>query len=170
MDRDIDKKLDEHIGLIKGYAQVALTKIMKPMKYSLDDLTQEGVIAFLYAERSFMKDRNASFRTHLTNCLRNHFSNLVKRTYRNKEIVNLSFYNTFYDNEIFSMNIDALKIIQTSFIIESLGKEELEYVNTILSLVHKPKRRRRKVARETLKISYEREMELRNSIRDKIRK
>jgi len=143
---------------------------MKPAKYSVDDIIQEGVLAFLYAEKEFMEGRGASFKTYLTRCLRNHFINLIRQTYRNKEV---SDYPSL--EEVNSVNkkatpLDTLEIVQTSFIIESFSDNELEYVNAILSLTHKARGGRRKTARRNLGISYEREVELRNSIRDKIRK
>lgn len=160
-----DKKLDEYIKLIEGHARVALMKIMKPAKYSLDDLIQEGVIAFLYAKQEFVESRGASFRTFLIKCLRNQFTNLVKKSYRNKEINDYSSLN-----ETNSATLSTLEIVQISFVIKSFSADELEYVNAVLSLAHKSRGSRRKVARQNLGISYEREVELRNSIRDKIKK
>ena len=179
MNTNIDRKLDKHIELIGRYARVALTKIMKPAKYSLNDLIQEGVLAFLYAEKQFDKDRGVLFRTYLINCLRNHFTNLVKHSYRGKKMDSLSSWGNLLDGELSSeldstsrKNAipDTLEIVQVSFLIRSFNEDELEYVNAILSLKHKPRRSRRKTARKELGISYEREVELRNSIRDKIRK
>ena len=108
MDTNIDKKLDKHLNLIERHAHVALKKIMKPVKYSLDDLIQEGVLAFLYAKRGFEEDRNTSFRTYLTTCLRNHFTNLVKQTYHNKErsdyssLEEINSISKIIDNAIFN--------------------------------------------------------------------
>ncbi len=176
---DINEKLDKHTDLIKRHAQVALRKIMKPAKYSLDDLIQEGVLAFLYAEREFVEGRGASFQTFLTTCLRNHLTNLVKQTYRSKEMDDPSSWNNLrgskFSGEINSKkerNVvpDTSEIVQVFFIIESFSDEELEYVDAMLSLVHKSRGGRRKATRKNLGISYERETELRNSIRDKIRK
>jgi len=36
--------IDNYTELIEKHAQVAWTKIMKPVKYSLDDLIKEGAL------------------------------------------------------------------------------------------------------------------------------
>lgn len=171
MNRNIDKKLDDHIQLIERYARVALLKIKKPAKYSLDDLIQEGVLAFLLAEKEFVEGRGATFRTYLTRCLRNWFASLVKHTYQNKE--KDGFQEKDYNDEWCSKKKtipDILELVQVSFIIKSLSKEELQYISTVLSFSHIHRRSRRKNSRTHLGISYEREVELRNSIKDKIKK
>ena len=161
----MDINIDDYTELIEKHARVAWTKIMKPAKYSLDDLIQEGALAFLHAKREFVEGKGATFQTFLISCLRNWFTNLIKKTYRNKERNDYSSLN-----EINSATLDTLEIVQTLFIIESFSADELRYTNAILSLAHESRGGRRKAARQNLGISYEREVELRNSIKDKIKK
>ena len=173
----IEVELETYIELIKKHARVALKKIKKPAKYGLDDLTQEGAIVFLYTKKEYVY-RGASFKTILTKRLRNHYVNLVRRSYRNKEISNTPSWGSsrmgnFLRETIFTSkksSIDTFEIVQMSFVIDDFNEYELEYIHAVLSFTHKPRRSRRKAARETLEISYERESELRASIKDKIRK
>jgi len=163
-----DEILDSYTELITRYAQVAMKKLKKPTKVSLNDLKQEGAVVFFLSKKLYKKDRGASFKTFLTRCLQNHFADLVKKTYRNMEINNLSFQDDFHDE--LNYVVDTFEIVQLSFIIEDFSSDELNYINAVLSFTHKHRRSRRKAAREFLGISYEREQELRRSLKDKIRK
>jgi RNA polymerase sigma factor (sigma-70 family) len=163
------KLLEEHTQLIRDYAQIALRKLKKPTISNVDDLIQEGVIAFLNASDDYDKDRGASFKTFLITCLKRHFTDLISRSYRKKEVANsVHIDNHVSKNQKTAQN--TLDIVQTQFLIESLTEDEIMYVSAVISLADKFRRSRRKLARESLGISYEREMELRRSISDKIRK
>lgn len=164
-----------HTGLIKKYAQVAMIKVKKPTEYTLDDLFQEGALVFLRTEKTYVKSRGASFKTFLTLCLRNHFASLVKRTYRKQ----IPSWITALDRSTFSEEmdfitkkkaLDTFEVVQMLFLIDSFSSDELKYVNTIMSFIYIPKRYRRKTTREALGISYDREKELRRSLKDKIKK
>ena len=173
----INVKIETFNELIKNYARVALKKIRKPAAFNLDDLVQEGAIVFLYTKKEYVY-RGASFKTILTKRLRGHYASLVKRSYRNKEINNIPFWDSSQANnflkDTFLTNkkhgIDTFEIVQMLFIIDDFNENELDYICAVLSFTHIPRRSRRKTARETLGISYERESKLRASIKDKIRK
>lgn len=168
----IDEKLDLNIELIKRHARVALTKVKKPTSLSLDDLIQEGVVVFLKADERYLKNRSASFKTYLTTCLRNHYTSLIKRTYRNKKVTGFPSWDNLQDDAFFGgiNSLDAFEIVQLSFIIEDFSSDELKYVDAMLSFTHKHRKSRRKATREVLGITYEREQELRRSLYDKIKK
>jgi len=173
----IDVKLETYTELIKNHAQVALKKIKKPAKYNLDDLTQEGVIVFLYTKKEY-EYKGASFKTILTKRLRGHYTTLVKRSYRNKEVNNIPSWDNSQISNFLRETIltskksgtDTFEIVQMSFVIDNFNDDEIKYINAVLSFTHKPRRSRRKATREILGISYERESKLRASIKDKIRK
>ena len=173
MDADKNKLFNEHYSLIQRYARVAWTKIRKPARCSIDDLTQEGVRVFLSIVRNFDKDRGTTFRTFLIGCLRNHFASLVTQSYQNK--LNSSLQDTkFFENRVSRHGknelSEPLEMVQMSYLIQSFNIEEVEYIVTILACTHVPQRSRRKVTRENLEISFEREVKLRNGIMAKIKK
>lgn len=171
---DTDKQLfDEYYDLIQKHARVAWTKIMKPPKCTLDDLVQEGVQCFLDTKRQFDDSRGIAFRTFLIGCLRKHFTSLVRQSYQDK-MSPLLLDNKFLETEVLgygkSRIPNPLEIVQISFLIQSFNAEEIEYVTAILACTDVPKRSRRKTARKNLRISFEREVKLRNGIRAKIKK
>ncbi len=164
-----NQPFDEYRDLIQKHAQVAWTKIMRPPKCTLDDLFQEGVQCFLDTRRQFDSSRNIVFRSFLIGCLRKHFTSLVQRSYQNK----LSFSQDNLDAEVMGYGRNRipnpLEMVQLSFLIQSFNQEEIRYIITILACTE-PKRSRRKAARKSLSISFEREVKLRNGIMAKIRK
>jgi hypothetical protein len=183
----IDVALDPYLDLIERHAQVALKKIKKPAEHTLEDLIQEGVVVFLYTKDEF-EDRGASFKTILTKRLRGHLSTLVKRTYRNK--VNFGMASRDELEEMFSdidkkntkkkdivkkiVSIskkdvmDVFEIVKMSSTFNTFNRDEVAYIDAVLSFSHIPKKGRRKAARKLLGISYEKERRLRESIKDKI--
>jgi len=177
MDTDKTRKLDDWLHLIETHAWVAWTKIRKPAEHAMDDLIQEGVTVFLNACNDFSGDRGASFRTFLTGCLRNHFTSLAKQTYQNKltSQTSSSLQGNRFREEVDSKHrvsamSTTLEEVQMLFLMRSFSPEELEYITAILACAHISPRSRRKAARQDLNISFEREVKLRNSIRDKIKK
>lgn len=174
---DTSRKLDDWFHLIETHAWVAWTKIRKPAECTMDDLIQEGVTVFLNACNDFNEEKGTTFRTFLTGCLRNHFTSYAKQTYRNKPGIDFSreerslVFQKEEDNRQRPGALSTtLEIVQMLFLLRSFNPEELEYITAILACTHISPRSRRKVARQNLNISFEREVKLRNSIRDKIRK
>lgn len=169
--------LSIHAKLIKQYAQVALRKLKKPTICNVNDMYQEGVIAFLGAEVNYDETRGASFKTFLITCLRQHFSDLITQSYRKKETANSALIEQTVINKrenlyrkIFQHTADTFEIVQMQFLLKDFTEDEIKYIDMIISLVNIARRSRRKRTRENLGISYEREMALRRSIHDKIKK
>lgn len=171
--------VDTYLELIEQHARVALKKIKRPRRYTLEDLVQEGVVVFLFTKKEYV-DRGATFKTILIKRLRGHFASLVKRTYRIKE-ENRIFLGqrdpraagTIKNGKIvpeLDIGSGPFEIACLSFTIENFTKEEIDYVNAMLSHTHISKRSRRKVVRETLEMSYGREVKVRRSIGVKMKK
>lgn len=164
--------IDEYTKLIEGHAHVALKKVRKPSEYDLDDFIQEGVKILLITKDIYDPERGCSFRSFLTGMLRQHFGSMVTQSYKHTK--------TTYDKgtaiknrtqyKVAKFFHSAFDIVSMKYIIQDFTIDELEYVRTIFLFIDKPTKFRRKFTREALKISYERERELRNSIWDKIRK
>jgi len=175
--------LKQYIRFIEDHARVAYHKIKKPSQCTIQDLVQEGVVVFLLAKRDY-NERKASFKTFFTMRLRNHFSDIVKKSYRNKEVEAfhiviqqcIAGYDSLKDGDILNRilsqkNIpNPIEVTQITFLLKALTPEELEYTKTMIFLHKKAYHTRRRIARETLGISYAREVKLRNSIKSKIRK
>jgi len=161
--------IDDYTKLIQRYAYVALKKVKKPPDYDFEDLVQEGVVVFLSAKKAYASDRGCSFKSFLTMCLRQHFGSLVSQSYKNKKMTDQEFENRI-PYRMLKISHSAFDIVSMMFVLNDFSLDELEYVKTILSYTHKPTKYRRKLTRETLEISYEREVKLRGSIHDKILK
>lgn len=158
--------LEQHHKLIEDYAKVAYHKIRKPPQYSTKDLIQEGIVVFLLTREDYSSERGASFKTYLTMRLRQHFSDVVKKSYQH-------FKDGLGGKERIerkSRVVDPVEATHITFLLKELTPEELEYTETMLLLYGERYFVRRKVARSMLGISYGREVKLRNSIRDKVRK
>jgi len=165
----MNETIDSYTNLIKNHARVALKKMKKPLNCDIEDLTQEGTIVFLNVKEVYEEDRGCSFKSFLTRCLRQHFGDLVSRSYRSKETTGVELGNKLLI-ETSKISHNAFDIVSTRFIIDDFSFDELEYVKMIFSFINISTKYRRKLVRKTLKISYDREMELRRSIHDKIRK
>lgn len=75
-----DIRLDDYMPTIKAYARVGLRKMRRPSIFSLDDMVQEGVIAFIRARDTDKK--KSKFSTYLTTCIRNKFYSLMVKSFR----------------------------------------------------------------------------------------
>ena len=164
-------EFNDHIKLIQNYAHVALKKLKQPPEHDFNDLVQEGAVVFLDAKDRFRHDKNCSFKSFLTLLLKQHFGTLVVNSYKNKKDVSLTTLG--FDNKNFETSggtHDALMVVSMLHILADFSSDELSYIKTILLFVDQSTKYRRKLTRNTLKISYERETELRNSIYDKMKK
>lgn len=173
---DTSRELDDWLHLIKIHAWVAWTKVRKPAECTMDDLIQEGVTVFLNACNDFNGGKATTFRTFLIGCLRNHFTSFARQTYRGRPRTDFSHeekslvFQKEEDKHRPGAASTTLDAVQMRFLIQSFNPEELKYITAILACAHISPKRRRKAARQNLNISFEREVKLRNSIRDKIRK
>lgn len=74
--------VEEHKDLIEAMAWVAFTKIRRP-SYDLDDLIQEGrIVCIEWVQRWYRPGKGASLKTFITAGLRNHFADLVRKSFR----------------------------------------------------------------------------------------
>ena len=169
----MDKTVKKYTSLIKRHARVALKKVRKPSEYELDDFIQEGVKILILVKRDmYDPEKKSSFKTFFTRILRQHFGGIVVRSYQHNKIIYNSEGTTVtraqYSAAKFSHS--AFDIVAMRHILEDFTPEELEYVSTVFLFVDWPVKFRRKHVRENLRISHDRERELRNSIHDKILK
>lgn len=72
--------LDDYMELIRNHAKVGLRYMRHPTIYTLDDMIQEGIIAFMKAKRTDKK--KSSFKTWLTTCLRSHYYSMMIRSFK----------------------------------------------------------------------------------------
>ena len=160
--------IEEYYPVIKRHVFVALTKMKKPPDHDFNDLMQEGVQVFLQLKKlgSYDKSRNCSFRSFFIGCLRQHFGNLVRKSYRNLE---LQSKNEFL-GPLRTNSCNPLDVVTTLSILDNFSPEEQEYIRTIFTFTDRPFHFRRKLTREILGITRNREIELRNAIWDKIKK
>jgi len=168
----MNEQLDPYTELIQNYAYVALRKIKKPSGMTFEDLFQEGAQVFLVAKILFNKDKKSSFKTWLIRLLRNHFNDIVVRSYHHKK----ESFHSISDQEKahvmkYKLQMDPVEIVHISFLLNNFTVDELEYIKAMLqSIGEKHWSARRGLVRKTMGISYSREMKLRNSIADKVRK
>ena len=168
----MDDQLDLYTELIKRHAYVAFRKIKKPPKLTLGDLVQEGSHCFLVTKHVFYKEQRASFKTFLTRLLRQHFNDIVTRSYRHKE-KSICLINDREKIHVMKhkLQVDPAEIVHVSFLLNDFTADELEYVEAMLqSIGEKRWSSRRGLVRKKLGITYNREVEMRNSLADKVRK
>ena len=169
----IQIQIKDYESLIQKHSWVAFSKIKKPTIYGIEDLHQEGVFVFLHARRSYKKDSPASFRTYLISSLRNHFCDLVQKSYR--AVNQLTGFESNLLATIHSIaNTDTVVTI-LSHHKENFKPIELQYITFLLNT---PKRvqdkfrhcigKRRQVIRRELQISPYKETEIRKSIKRKL--
>lgn len=170
MNADTDEKLDTYRELIKAHAFVALGKMKKPLKCDFNDLFQQGVVVFLQTKKNYSDKREASFRTYLVVCLRQHYSDEVKKSYRNKETNLLCTYHPGKLPAVKHKSCgDPVEAVSITLLLDKFTPDELEYAEVMVSLEGVKRTSRRKVARGILGITTWREKELRNSIESKMK-
>jgi DNA-directed RNA polymerase specialized sigma subunit len=160
-------QLDQYSKLIEDHARVAYHKIRKPPQCTIKDLIQEGVVVFLLTKEAYSNEKGASFKTYLTMRLRQRFSDIVKKSYQH-------FKDGSDRKEKLERrpkaSINPVEAASITFLLEKLTPEELSYTETMLLLYGEKYFTRRKVARGVLRITYGREVKLRNSIRSKVKR
>jgi len=128
---------------------------------------------FMVVKRDmFDPKKGCSFKTFFIRILRQHFGGIVSQSYRRNEITRgieiTPATHAQYSAAKFSHS--AFDIVAMRYILQDFTPDELEYVKMVLSFIGSPVKFRRKLTREALNISCERERELRGSIHDKILK
>ena len=160
-------------GPIQNSAWLTFSKIKKPTIYSIEDLYQEGVLVFLHTKNHYKKDTTASFKTYLISSLRNHFCDLIQRSYRS---INHStnFETPLLETLYSTINGDTLETTLSDYK-ETFKPIELHYISLLLNT---PKRiqdeikncigKRRQVFRKELQLSPYIETKIRKSIKRKL--
>lgn len=83
MDINFEELIQEHKDLIESMAWVAFTKIRRPSSWDLDDLIQEGhIVCIEWVRRWYDPEKGASLKTFITSGLRNHFVDIVRKSFR----------------------------------------------------------------------------------------
>lgn len=83
MDIDYAVLVEEHRDLVESMAWVAFGKIRRPSAWELDDLIQEGyIVCTEWVQRWFDPSKGASLRTFICGGLRNHFTDIVRKSFR----------------------------------------------------------------------------------------
>lgn len=154
--------IEEHKGLIEAMAWVALSKIRRPSSIDFDDLCQEGAIVCLeWVQRWYNPSKGASIRTFITGGLRNHFTDLVRRSFRD--------YPDTEKHEIDlmkrSVDRDPCDIAMfNETMANALSSQHKEYIHLFLEAAQSgPKPR--EVVREKMGISISTEEAIRKEIR-----
>lgn len=162
-------RLEIYMSLIEQHAKVAYKKLKKPTIYSVEDLINEGVFVFLRILKTYDKDK-ADIRTYLTSSLRNHFFQLIRRSY----FVSKSFESgedrenyAYYLRQLKSEDIEEAQAnAYISF--SNLNDRERQYIVEMLITVAPTKKSQRERVRTILGLSLGQEWKLRKRIRQKI--
>ncbi len=173
----------QYKDLVESMAFVALQKMKKPSPYSFEDLCQEGYIVCVeWVKRWFHPERGASLKTFITGGLRQHFTDLVWGSFRDKSVTlgEVEDPDGISNNEVFDPVVDcpAFNPIENASFNETVGRltqEELVYVTTVLTPIEVEEKRKikrkmptRADVRKALKLSEEAEGRLRAGIEEKL--
>lgn len=166
--------------VVESMAFVALGKMRKPSPHSFEDLCQEGYIVCVeWVQRWFHPERGASLKTFITGGLRQHFTDLVWASFKDKSIplTCLDPDGEFGESESDASDLRrsvALDPIENVSFNETLGRltqEELNYITEVLTPIEVDGKRKmpsRTVVRKALHLSEETEAKLRASIQEKL--
>lgn len=112
---------DRYIGLIRS-----ITSKYRVSGLESDDLTQEGLLGFLCAVKTFRPEGGASFRTYASLCINRRIISLLKRSATAKSKA-LSDYVSIDDEayEAVSVGVDPQD--------EYIGKESLELIRSAIT-------------------------------------
>jgi len=166
-------KLDDYMDIITSHARVGLRRMRAPTPYDLDDMIQEGKIAFIKAKRT--DKQKSKFSTYLTTCIRNRFYSMMVKSFRRPEndsiqpnkvfkhptglkammehTTALSKYNQNGGNGAHKTirMVDSIDTVKA--LIRILNDKELTYVSMILSDLRSPEiRRKMKISKAVEKI------------------
>jgi len=159
--------------LIKAYAQVALKKIRKPTNHELNDLINDGIILFIETkEKQYQPNRNCSLRTFFIRILRNHFRDMVVKSYRTRHHFNNDIQKIKYIEYLQNKHKkeDPSKLACTSILLSDLSSIEKQYAEKMLLSRFTSMNGRRKETRKILQLTIEQEENIRKNIFIKIQK
>jgi len=160
-------KLDDYMDIIVSHARVGLRRMRAPTPYDLEDMIQEGKIAFVKAKRT--DKQKSKFSTYLTTCIRNRFYSMMVKSFRRPENDSIQPNKVFKHQTGFRAMLEhrealskynqsssgahkTIKMVDSTDAIKAmiriLSDKELTYVSMILSDLRGPEiRRRMKISR-----------------------
>jgi len=165
-----DTELQSYMKLIKDHAWVALKKLKKPSTYDHEDLVNEGITLFLFTKQKlYSTNKGASFRTFFTKLLRNHFYDIITKSYSpSSYFCNDTWKETYMNHLRRKSDRNPSKQAHTNLLLSKLTSEEKTYATEILLSHHRAVSRKRKKVRKLLQISIEDEERIRMSILGKL--
>jgi len=160
------------IKLIKTYAQVALKKIRKPTNHELNDLINDGIILFINTKEKYQSNKNCSLKTFFINILRNHFRDMIVKSYQtsrhfNNDIQKENYYK-YLENKY--KKADPSKLAYTNILLSSLSPDEKQYTEKMLLSHSTSMNGRREETRKSLQLTVDQEESIRKNIFMKIQK
>jgi len=156
---------------------ITLRKLKQPSHYGFEDLRGEAIQTVIEMIRldEYSPNKGTKLSTFLLTAIRNHFCNIIKKTYKVPGRV-LSLSTGKLTNNIGRKS----KGDETSMlsIFDMLSSDELRYVEMMIipppgileELKSSSKKRERIIVRKALRISIEKERHIRNSIQAKMKK
>jgi len=168
----VEVELHTFMNLIENHAWVALKKIKKPTIYEHQDLVNEGVAIFYEAKKTYKEGKNTTFRTFFITLLRNHFCDIVKRSFMKSRTFTDEAQEESY-KEYLRRKLrmrTPLEKSHTSFLFSKLKQSEKKYIISLLLSNCCSLRKRREEVRRNLHLSLEEEERTRLSILSKIQK
>jgi len=162
---DFDKLLEDHQDLIESMAWVAFGKVYRP-SYDLDDLIQEGrMVCIEWVRRWYDPSKGASLRTFITAGLRNHYADLIKKSFRNAT-PNLETHETDLRKRSGSLDPLDVAMFQEKYS-RILTVQQKEYIELLLSCAQSRSNPREHV-RNQMGLSITVEEYLRKDIRERL--
>lgn len=114
----------------------------------IDDLVQEGMIGLFKATKSYELNKNASFKTYATLCIKRQMQTAVKKSLAQKN----SVFRELFDNS--SLEVNKIPSLKENPEQKIISKENLDYINA--EIKRKLSKMEQKVLNEYLKgLSYE---------------
>jgi len=165
-------ELENYIKLIHEHAWVALKKIKKPTSYEFEDLVNEGVEVFLRARKNFESNQGATFKTVLIRFLRNHFCDIVKRSYVQSKTFTSKEQEKNYRKHLERTQEKENPVNQAHIrlLFSELEPIEKDYIKAVVLSMSSPLSRKREEVRKLLNLSEEEEMKIRMKLLVKIHK
>lgn len=156
------------LPLIQKEAWTCYRKIKQPTSYTIEDLIQEGVIAYLQKYNDYNSNRNNKFVPYILMCIRSHFAAIVQKSYRtidkiNSDISSISVAakNSFNDAIDIVENTQKLTTIERKYLL-LMFSPPVTMQNKLKNI--KNSRKKRIYIRELLNLSNEKERKIRANI------
>lgn len=166
MDIDYTALVEEHRDLVESMAWVAFGKIRRPSAWELDDLIQEGyIVCTEWVQRWFDPNKGASLRTFITGGLRNHFADIVRKSFRDYP-EELETHETDLRKRSSEHGPEEMAIFNETFNTQ-LTEQQRQYIELLLRAVQDGPNPRDRV-RQQMSISTSVEEFLRRDIRERL--